>query len=71
MAIEIRKEVALMLEMPIRDLQEQICFLAKAYSEPVLIRIAYAFEQATRARGAPTFRPTLDMAGGIDAERAK
>jgi amidase len=29
-----------------------------AYSEPTLIKIAYAFEQATRYRELPQFLPT-------------
>ena len=36
-----------------------VSFFGRAWSEPVLIRIAYAFEQATRHRQAPTFAPTL------------
>src|SRR5947207_283654 len=36
-----------------------ISFFGRAYSEPVLIRIAYAYEQATKHRRAPTFIPTL------------
>jgi len=36
-----------------------ISFYGRAWSEPVLIKIAYAFEQATEAREAPTFIPTL------------
>lgn len=36
-----------------------ISFYGRAWSEPVLIKIAYAFEQATKARKAPTFIPTL------------
>jgi amidase len=36
-----------------------ISFFGRAWSEPVLIKIAYAFEQATKARKAPTFIPTL------------
>jgi amidase len=36
-----------------------ISFFGRAYSEPVLIRIAYAYEQATKHRKAPTFIPTL------------
>ncbi|QXD15111.1 amidase [Rhodocaloribacter litoris] len=38
-----------------------ISFFGTAYSEPTLLRLAYAFEQATRVRQAPTFLPTLPM----------
>jgi amidase len=36
-----------------------ISFFGRAYSEPTLIRIAYAFEQATKQRRSPLFIPTL------------
>ena len=36
-----------------------ISFFGRAWSEPTLIRIAYAFEQATKHRRAPKFIPTL------------
>ena len=36
-----------------------VSFFGRAWSEPVLIRIAYAYEQATQERRAPTFAPTL------------
>ena len=36
-----------------------VSFFGRAWTEPVLIRVAYAFEQATRHRRAPTFAPTL------------
>ncbi|MEZ5104276.1 MAG: amidase [Draconibacterium sp.] len=36
-----------------------ISFFGKAWSEPKLLKIAYAFEQATRHRKAPDFRKTL------------
>ncbi|MEJ7760633.1 MAG: amidase [Gemmatimonadaceae bacterium] len=41
-----------------------ISFMGRAYSEPTLIRIAFAFEQATRRRQRPLFVPTLDAVRG-------
>ncbi len=36
-----------------------ISFFGKAWSEPVLIRLAYAYEQATKHRKAPSFSETI------------
>ena len=38
-----------------------ISFFGRAWSEPTLIRIAYAFEQAAKARKAPEFLTTVKM----------
>jgi amidase len=40
-----------------------ISFFGRAYSEPTLIKIAYAYEQATKHRRAPQFIPSLGDAG--------
>lgn len=38
-----------------------ISFFGRAWSEPVLIRLAYAFEQATNVRKPPHFAPTANL----------
>jgi amidase len=38
-----------------------ISFFGRAWSEPVLIRLAFAFEQATKIRKAPRFLPHLEI----------
>jgi amidase len=44
----------------VRGLPVGISFFGRAWSEPVLIKLAYAFEQATKFRQAPRFLPHVE-----------
>jgi amidase len=41
-----------------------ISFFGRAWSEPTLLKIAYSFEQLTKARQKPRFLPTIDDKAG-------
>ena len=44
-----------------RGLPVGISFFGRAWSEPTLIKLAYAYEQATKHRQPPTFAATADL----------
>jgi amidase len=44
-----------------RGLPIGLSFFGRAWSEPTLLRIAFAYEQATRHRRAPRFAPSADL----------
>jgi amidase len=45
----------------VRGLPVGLSFIGRAWSEPTLIKLAYAYEQATRHRRPPTFASTSDL----------
>jgi amidase len=45
----------------VKGLPVGLSFFGRAWSEPALIRIAYAYEQATKHRRPPTFAPTATV----------
>ncbi len=55
----------------LRGLPIGISFFAGAWSEPTLLRVAYAYEQATKRRAPPRYLPTVDLAEGARDGRAE
>jgi amidase len=47
----------------VRGLPVGFSFVGPAWSEPTLIRLAFAWEQATKHRRAPSFLPTAELRG--------
>jgi amidase len=41
-----------------------LSFVGRAWAEPVLLRLAYAFEQITKARRTPRLLATVDLSAG-------
>jgi amidase len=47
-----------------------VSFFGRPWGEPVLIRLAYAYEQATLHRRPPAFLPTAELGSGVEGSAA-
>ncbi|RYZ44962.1 MAG: amidase, partial [Myxococcaceae bacterium] len=45
----------------VRGLPVGVSFIGRAWSEPVLLKLAYAYEQASHARRKPGFARSVDL----------
>jgi amidase len=45
----------------VRGLPVGLSFFGRAFSEPTLLKLAFAYEQATHHRKAPRFLPTAEL----------
>jgi len=46
-----------------------LCFIGRAWSEPTLFKLAFAFEQATKIRTPPRFAATVDLGKAQEGSR--
>jgi amidase len=53
----------------VRGLPVGISFIGPAYSEQALLNAGYAYEQASKARAAPRYLPTVDTGTAVSAVR--
>jgi len=45
----------------VQGLPVALSFVGRAWSEPTILRLAYAYEQASKARRPPTFQSTIAL----------
>jgi len=53
------------------ELPVDVSFFAGRFSEPLVLALAYSFEQQTHARRAPKFLPTLPATAGSSAAKGQ
>jgi amidase len=53
----------------VRGLPTGLSFIGPAYSDGKLLEAGYVYEQASKARVAPTYAPTADAGVGVGGVR--